>query len=221
MIGARAKTASMRTAALLLLVAGCQWFGGAEAGSGKPKTESRQVAAFSKVQLGGSLHADITSGAEQLVEISGDDNIVPLITTEVNDGQLRISPKKRIAPKLELAARIATPTLTALSASGTAEVKLRGIAGDAFAIDTSGTAQLTASGTSKQLTIHVTGSATIDAAQLHAENVTIDVSGSGELDVYATGVLDVHISGSAKVRYAGNPRDVRKDISGSGTLERR
>lgn len=211
----------MRALVVIGLVAGCQWFGSAERGSGTPKTEVRKVSAFSKIKLEGALQADITSGAEQVVEISGDDNIVPLITTEVTDERLRIAPNRPVAPKLELVARVATPTLTALTAAGSTHIKLRGVAGDALAIDASGTAQLTANGTSKQLTIHVAGSASIDTRELQAENVTLDVSGSAELDVYATGLLDVHISGSATVRYSGNPREVRKDISGAGTLEPR
>lgn len=211
----------MRTFVLLALVAGCQWFGGAERGSGTPKTETRTVGAFRAIGLEGALRADITVGAPQLVELSGDDNIVPLIVTEVAEQRLRIAPKKPVAPKLELSARIATPALTALAASGSAAIELRGVTGDAFGLDTTGTARVTASGTAKKLTIHVSGSASIDATQLHADDVTVDVSGSAELDVYATGVLDVHISGSAKVRYGGSPREVRKSISGAGTLEPR
>jgi hypothetical protein len=211
----------MRTLVVLMLVAGCQSFGSGERGSGTPKTEQRTVPAFSKVLLEGSLQADITAGGTQLVEISGDDNIVPLIVTEVTGDRLRVAPKKNIAPKLELTARIATPTLSAIAVSGSAKVAVRGLTGDAFAIDTSGSTRVTASGTSKRLEIHVSGSSTIDATQVRAENVTVDVSGSANVDVYATGVLDVRIAGSARVRYAGSPREVHKDISGSGTLEPR
>src|SRR5262245_57452735 len=106
----------MRALVVIGFVAGCQWLGGsAEHGSGTPKTEVRKVSGFSKIKLEGALHADITSGAEALVEIGGDDNIVPLITTEVTDERLRIAPSKPVAPKLELVARIATPTLTAVA----------------------------------------------------------------------------------------------------------
>lgn len=206
----------MRTLVVALLVAGCTWSGG-EQGSGKPKTETRTVPAFSQVRLEGSLVADISVGS-QLVEINGDDNIVPLIATEVAGDRLRIWPSKAVAPKLDLTARVVSPTLTGIALSGSAGVKVHGVAGDAFAIDTSGTARVIASGAAKHLTIHVSGSATIDATELKAEDVTVELSGSGDIDVYATGVLDVHISGSGTVRYAGTPRDIKKDISGAGTV---
>ena len=66
--------------------------------------------------------------ARGLRRSSGDDNIVPLIATSVDQGDLFLHPTKPVAPKLELVARIATPTLTAISASGAIQAKLQGIA---------------------------------------------------------------------------------------------
>lgn len=213
---------AMRTLVVWLAVvsmAGCQWLGSGERGSGVAKTEVREVPAFSKVALEGSLRAEITAGAAQHVELSGDDNLVPLMTTEVEGQRLRIAPKKSIRPKLEMVAKIATPKLGAVSASGSTVIVLRGLDGDAFDLDTSGSSKVTATGTSGSVTIRVSGSGAVDARELHAQNVKVVVSGSGDLEVYATDVLDVTISGSGRVRYAGNPRDVRKSISGSGSLE--
>jgi hypothetical protein len=208
-------------AALTVVVVGCQLFGSGVRGSGKPKTEQRTVPAFDQVSIEGSMHADITAGAPQLVELSGDDNIVPLIATVVKNNDLQIEPEQSISPKLDLTARVATPKLTALAVSGSVQAAVRGIASDTFAIHTSGSTSVKASGATKRVTIHVAGSSSVDANELRAEDVTIDVSGSADVDVYATGVLDVHISGSARVRYAGGPREVHKDISGSGTVEAR
>ncbi len=204
----------------VLLAVGCQWFGASgERGSGKTKTETRELPAFTKVSLEGALRAEIAAGSPQLVELTGDDNIVPLIATEVSDAQLRVRPKQSVQPKVDLVARIATPTLTALSVSGSAAVKVAGVSGDALAIDCSGSATVVATGTARKFTAHVSGAADIDATQLAAEDVTVKVSGSGDLDVTATGILDVEISGSGRVRYHGTPREVRKSISGSGTVE--
>lgn len=213
---------AMRTLVVWLAVvsmAGCQWRGGGERGSGVAKTEVREVAPFSKVALEGSLRAEITAGAAQHVELSGDDNLVPLMRTEVEGQQLRIAPKRSIRPKLEMVAVIATPTLAAVSASGSTVIALRGVDSDAFDLTTSGSSKVTASGTAGRLAIHVSGSGFVDTRELHAKNVEVRISGSGEVEVYATDVLDVTISGSGRVRYAGSPRDVHKSISGSGSIE--
>ncbi len=211
----------MRAAWLVVIATGCQWLGGGEQGNGKPKTEPRQVAAFSKIELSGAFHADITAGAPQAVEISGDDNLVPLVTTEVKGDLLQLGTTKPVRPKLDLVAKLATPTLAAVSMSGASQLELRGISGDAFDLDVSGAAQGMAAGATHKLSIHVSGAAEIDASALAAEDVTVVVSGSGDLDVSATGVLDVSISGSGRVRYHGAPRELKKSISGSGTVEQK
>ena len=206
---------------LSIALVGCNWIGGGEKGSGTAKTEVREVGAFTKVGLEGALRAEIIVGSAQHVELSGDDNIVPLMTTEVSDQRLRISPKKRVQPKLELVAKIAAPALTAVSSSGSGTVNVTGVAGDAFDISTSGSAKMTARGKTQKLAIRVSGSAKVDTKDLDAQDVSIDVTGSAEVDVRVSGHLVVNISGSATVRYTGNPTDVKKSISGSGTVEPR
>lgn len=200
-------------------MAGCEGLGGGERGSGVAKTEVREVAPFSKIALEGSLRAEITAGAAQHVELSGDDNLLPLMTTEVEGQQLRIAPKKSIRPKLEMVATIATPKLVAVSASGSTVIALHGLAGDTFDLDTSGSSKVAASGTTGSLAIRVSGSGSVDTRELHAKSVEVVISGSGDVEVYATDALDVTISGSGRVRYAGNPGNVHKSISGSGSLE--
>ena len=206
---------------LAVIATGCQWLGGGEKGSGTPKTEPRQVPAFAKVELSGAFHADITASAPQAVEISGDDNLVPLVTTDVTGDVLHIDTSKRVRPKLDLVAKLATPALAAVSVSGSSQLELRGVSGDAFRLEVSGSAQGKAAGATHKLSIHVSGAGSIDASALAAEDVTVNITGSGDLDVSASGVLDVSISGAGHVRYHGTPREVKKSISGSGSVEQK
>src|SRR5205085_3408273 len=60
-------------------------FGG-EKGSGKIVTEKRNVSGFKGVDVGGDFQVEITAGKEFAVEIETDDNLLPLIETEVNNG---------------------------------------------------------------------------------------------------------------------------------------
>jgi hypothetical protein len=208
----------MRLLIVALLLVGC----GVEGvpGNGKPKTDARfELRAFNKVKLSGALRAEINVGISQLVEISGDENLVPLIETIVTEDELRIRPTKRIAPKLPLVAKMTTATLTAVDASGSTDIDISDVGGDAFAITGSGSMKLRADGRVHKLSINISGSATVDTKALVAEDVSLHVSGSGDVVVFASGTLDVHISGSGRVRYAGSPRNVQKAISGSGSVE--
>src|SRR5215475_1895770 len=91
--------------AFVIVLAGCNLSIGASGvkGSGIMKTEKRSLAPFDSIEA--SFHGSIqahTQGREGL-EISGDDNITPLITTEVNNGILYIrSSKEYKSDKLEI-----------------------------------------------------------------------------------------------------------------------
>ena len=54
-------------------------------GSGKSKEEIRNVSAFDSIELQGSGNVVIEQNGKEGVTVSGDDNIVPLITTTVKD----------------------------------------------------------------------------------------------------------------------------------------
>ena len=59
----------------------------------------------------------------------------------------------------------------------------------------------------------------IDADKLLTQRAIVGATGSVDIAVHATELLDVSLSGSGKVRYSGNPHQVRKAITGAGTLE--
>lgn len=212
---------TLRMSALAVLAA----FGPAcgvtgEPGSGKPKSETRAVGPFSRIEIGGALNADVSVAEVHSVEVSGDDNLVPLVITEVKDGRLQIRTSKNVAPKLELLVRITVPEVAALAVSGAGQVKLREIQGDDLELDLSGAGDVAASGAVRNLDLEVSGAGTVDARNLKTERARVSVSGAGQVGVHASQTLDVDISGAGHVRYDGNPPDVRQSISGAGSLEK-
>src|SRR5215471_8038919 len=118
----------MRILALVVL-AGCSWTG--VPGSGNAKTEPRSVPAFTAVDIAGPIDADIANGPEPRVEITGDDNIVPLITTDVHGDRLQIGTRKNIRPSVHLIAKITVPRLTGLGLTGSGDITAHGIQSDA------------------------------------------------------------------------------------------
>jgi hypothetical protein len=71
----------------------------------------------------------------------------------------------------------------------------------------------------EDLRVQLSGAGDIDAFDLLADNVEIDMSGAGGARVNAKNKLDVSISGVGSVRYRGEP-EVHKNISGLGSLKR-
>jgi hypothetical protein len=199
---------------VLVLLAGCS-FAGVQ-GSGAAKTEVRQVAAFSAIELAGSFDVEVSIGPLRL-ELSGDDNLLPLIASDVTGDKLVLRSTQSMRRSLPLLAKISVPRLTWVKVSGSGGVTLHGITADALTIGVSGSGNVRGDGTAHQLSAEVTGSGDLELATLAVERATVTLSGSGNVEVDATNTLDVRLSGSGSVKYHGNPQ-VTKSISGSGGL---
>ena len=72
--------------ALLTFIPACDMMrgGSGQPGSGTAKSEVRELQPFTEVDVGGVVNVELAIGATQRVEVSGDDNLVPLVTTAVN-----------------------------------------------------------------------------------------------------------------------------------------
>src|ERR1051325_10590775 len=125
----------MRILALVVL-AGCSWTG--VPGSGNARTETRNVPAFSAVNVAGAIDADIAIGPETRVEITGDDNIVPLITSDVHGDRLEIGTRKNFRTSVHLIARITVPRLTGIGLTGSGDIAAHGVQSDHLGVTLSG-----------------------------------------------------------------------------------
>jgi hypothetical protein len=59
----------------------------------------------------------------------------------------------------------------------------------------------------------------LDASQLIVENMEVKSSGIGKVDVHCKGDLSLVVDGIGKVSYSGNPRIIKKEVSGIGKVE--
>ena len=75
------------------------WDGPSVAGSGAVTTDTRTVSAFERVDVGGEYDVVIRVGTTRSVVIEGDDNLLPLIRTEVREGTLHIDSEKDLRPR--------------------------------------------------------------------------------------------------------------------------
>lgn len=73
------------------------------------------------------------------------------------------------------------------------------------------------SGVADELSVKLSGAGHVNADELKAEDVRIEIEGVGTASVYATDELYTKIEGVGKVWYKGNP-SVTKDIEGLGSV---
>ncbi len=196
------------------LVCGC----GGIKGSGVQKKETREVEAYSRIMASGAFKLVVTVGQAGPVLLSGDDNLLPLVTAEVVDGALKLSTKKSVRPDLPLTATLSAKELTHVNLSGASILDASELAGEAFQLKASGASRCTLAGKVDALTLVVSGAGKVTADKLQAKKVKVVASGACRAAVFASESLDVSLSGAGKVTYLGDPKKVTQNISGVGKL---
>jgi hypothetical protein len=186
-------------------------------GSGVRKTEKRDLPAFNAIETSGAFEVQVDCQQPASFEIEADDNILPLVQTDVRDGVLRVSTTKSYSSRGGIVLRITVPDLASLKSTGAGKFNISNVKNVKFEIHSTGAATVVASGKSKSVKISSTGAGKIDTHDLLAGDVDVDVTGAAGVDVYANDELDVTVSGAGRVTYSGNPK-VNKKVSGAGQV---
>ena len=208
---------------LLFTLAGCEFMPSRDkvGGSGRAKNETREVAPFTAIEVRCAGTVNVTAQGKPGLEISGDDNIVPLIKTEVRNNTLYITADKDYDPKNKVQINISTPDLAKFVFAGAGEAALSKIKNDRLEIVASGAGELKASGETKEADITLSGAGRVDARDLLAEKAKATSTGVGEMDVYASQQLDASTSGVGEINYYGNPKSVNKHAGGVGEINQK
>ena len=137
---------------LLLALSGCEGGVFGVRGSGNVITESRDVSGFSEIALAGSgkVRVDV-NGTESLI-IEAEDNIMPLLTSEVHDGRLELGAESSISPTTDIIYTVGAIALEGVAISGSGEVTADWlVAADSFDVDISGSGRVEPTGTTDAL----------------------------------------------------------------------
>lgn len=212
-------------------------------GSGASVTEDRQVQKFSSIDISSFVKATIIidSSAPQSVKITGYENLVKILKTEVKGNTLNIYMPDGVNTNSDkdIIVTITVASISSLGLSGSVDADMQGnLRVNDFDLDISGssdvkidnitTSNLSAgiSGTGKVIikggaaqkaTYTVSGAGSIKAYPLQCSEAIVEVSGVGDIDLTATQKLKVEISGAGNVHYKGHP-EVSSETSGAGTL---
>jgi len=216
-------------------------------GSGKPASEARAVGDFEAISVAGSFDVTVRQAAREAVEVSADDNRLPLIETVVENTSagrtlvLRFKRGENVYPRGKVMVAIdvvklsslavtgsgdmqvgalKTPALK-LSIAGSGDARLQGLATDSFEIRIAGSGDVRADGSARQLRLNIAGSGDAALGDLAAEEVVVSIAGSGDAKVNAAKALNVSVAGSGDVEYTGNPTTLKSSVAGSGSVVKR
>jgi len=189
-------------------------------GSGVAATQSRDVAAFTAVDLAGANVVTVHVGGKQTVVVHSDDNLLELVTTDVRDGELVIANTGSFTTKSAMRVDVTVPTLVAATLSGDGIVSVDAVKAKQFKVRLPGSGVLRVSGTVGSLDATLEGSGDLQLQNLISRDATVAVAGSGRLQVQATGSLDASVSGSGAIFYGGNPSKVTQSVTGTGAISK-
>lgn len=184
-------------------------------------SQERRLPAFHGIDVGGILEVEVTLGKPASVEVSADADLIDKIVTTVKDGVLVFR-----TPELEhvrlynrhLRAFVTAPDMDSIRLSGVGSIKLTGVANEQLAIDVSGTGSIKTAGSTGALRARVSGTGEISARDLSARDLVVDISGTGSAQLVATRSVDARVTGTGSVDVHGHPAQVKKRVSGLGSV---
>lgn len=209
-------------------------------GSGVPGSESRPVSGFSGIVLNGSGDAQINKGDSESLKIEAEDNILPLITSEVVGGKLVIGFKNNtsISTTLPICFTITVKDLSSIELNGSGNAVVGDIQTSAMTLTLRGSgdadfgslvaSNLTADGNGSgniaikggkvnSQILRIFGSSNYTAPDLESQSASVSIFGSGDAQVWSKGSLAATIAGSGNVTYFGSPTVTQK-VAGSGKV---
>lgn len=187
-------------------------------GSGRVVQQQRNVGAFDAVETLGSENVEVRVGPKPSLVIAADDNILPLITTRVENGRLKIGARGSFRMHGPIRAWITVPNLEAFTTSGSGDVLIHDVNNGQLSLTMNGSGSMTATGRTGHLQVTLNGSGRAQLASLAATDVSAGLFGSGSATVNARGRLDAKVFGSGTLRYVGKPAELRSAHFGSGRV---
>lgn len=190
-------------------------------GSGRVVRQQRPVSRFNGIETLGSEVVEVRVGAAPSLVIAADDNILPLIRSEVRNGTLKIESRGSYRIRGPIRVWITTPDLQSFKTMGSGDVTIQGVNNRRLALALHGSGDIRASGRTGHLDVDIYGSGNAQLAGLAANDADASVFGSGNASVRASGRLQVSVFGSGNVHYVGRPVGLRTQRMGSGQVSAR
>ena len=205
----------------LLFAAACHHgMGPSVKGSGNRQTQKREVAPFTSISSEGAFTIEVVCQKDLSLEVEGDDNVLPLVSTDVSGNVLRLKNSKSYSTSEPIVIRISVPNLEGLTVNGAGKFDITRLDNERFEIDANGAPAINVSGSTKLIDIDTNGAANIDTHNLRATRGVVESKGVSKVDLGVSDQLDVTVSGPSQVTYRGDPV-INKTINGPGKIEKR
>ena len=215
-------------------------FGFGVSGTGPTRTETRTASDFHAIECNIAGDVEVTVSDNFSVEVQAQENILPILKTEVENGTLKIYFSENVSQSEGLKVRVSAPAFDQFSLGGSGTIKTTNAiraekmemnvagSGDIVVLQAefgtatasiAGSGSIELGGKANSLETDIAGSGDIKAKQLTANSLDVEISGSGSVTCDVVNNLKASIAGSGDVFYSGQPA-VESNVSGSGTVKK-
>jgi Putative auto-transporter adhesin, head GIN domain len=195
---------------LAAMAAGCGLF--RVTGEGPIRSERRQAGAFSRIEVSTGIGVTVRMGPTRSLEVRAQENIVPIIATNVEGDALRIRSTRSYSASEGVEVTVVTPMIAGISMSGGSQGRIEGLETERLDIDLDGGARLTVKGVASSVALDASGGSSAELANLSATTITLEVSGGSTATVQASNEVSGSASGESRVTVLGDPA-VRVEVS--------
>lgn len=203
--------------------------------------ETRELASFSRMDIGGAFKVTLKKTGRHRVVIDADSEVIDKIRTEVVGSTLKVYIKdNNFRSKGPMNLIIEFSNINGMDLSGASTVVCDDIiTADTFELEVSGAGStrlmieanrlnadmtgagtLTLSGKAREQVIDITGAGSYNGEEFDCDYTEVESSGAGTARVVANRELRAECSGAGSVRYKGNPDKVYADSNGAGSVKR-
>jgi putative autotransporter adhesin-like protein len=173
-------------------------------GSGNVVKETREARDFDRISLSGVGTVVISQTGEESLTIEADDNILPLLTSEVVGHTLELGVERgaSLMRHSPITFTLTVKDLRGLNVSGAGKFELGALKSDT-------------------LRVAISGSGDITGPEVSAETLEVAISGAGNVRIgsVTTSALDATISGTGSVKLAGRATQQDISIPGAGSYD--
>ncbi|MGI4733728.1 MAG: GIN domain-containing protein [Janthinobacterium lividum] len=199
---------------------------------------------FSEVEVHGGFRVLVRQGDTYHVEAAGRPEDLDEVRLSVSGDRLVVQHRDRSffsgfgSSNHPVLVTVTLPRLQELELSGASQSDVSGFRNESLSLHASGASFVRLNvdvpnldvnlssashaemrGTATELTIDGSSASQVEALGLRAERTTLRLSGASQATVQATSSLTADLSGASRGRYAGQPTNIEKDLSGASSLE--
>lgn len=192
-----------------------------ENGEGFAETKTLTLPAFTGIILKNAVDVELTQGSTQSVEVTGEENLIDLLTLDVENDIWTIDFSKCIRNMDDMTIRITLPELDFVEVDGSGDVKGIGTFRTSnFIARIDGSGDVVLSIIADAATLEIDGSGDMDI-DVEADRLTTSIKGSGDMQIEGlANINDISVRGSGDL-YAFNleTSDTEVDVNGSGDVQ--